>query len=286
MTDRASEIRLLDGGESSEYPPAGSDRLRMDLPVLDEVLPLTIDVPQREIRLAEIVPLIRAIDDRVVPVYLRAAAAEGRTIYCRKGCNGCCDRYLIICSPAEMYYQMEFIEAMPPDRRSAVRGWLDRLAALAGECGLPQRLSDVPEGERPLDLVEEWWLEQGMDVCPFHAGDGCGSYPQRFLACREHHAESPPENCVAHRTRRMRVPLTLVPVPCELEERLTGEPGGAVSLPLMKLWSDARQAEARRTWPAREVVECLLEILDEDAAKAQQLSTGAVVYRPEPPEES
>ena len=49
---------------------------------------------------------------------------------------------------------------------------------------------------------------------------------------------------------------------------------------LAYLWADARQADARRTWPAVEVVDRLFAILARTAADAQQLRAGVVVNDP------
>ena len=282
MTEPSPGIRLLDPADRAEGgdPPAGFVRRRVDLPVRDEVLPIAVDVPDRPMRLAEAVPLVYAIDDRLIGMYLRHAEQAGREIYCKKGCGVCCTRYLIVYSPAEMYHVMDVIEQMPPGRQRPIRDWLEQMARLARQTGLIDRLTHAGPDEKPLDMIEKWWFEQGRTRCPFLQDDSCGIYAHRFVACREFYSHSGPEHCEHLQTIRMPTPLSAIDVLWQLEDRLTAAGGGVLTLPLMKLWADVRTEEARRTWPAVEIVDPLFAILAETARQAQRLTTGATVNPP------
>lgn len=277
------DIRLLDAGGAAGEPPTGFARRAVELPVRDEVLRLAVDVPDRPIRLAEIVPLVYAIDDRLMVIYLRQIGAYHKPIFCRKGCIACCGSYLIVFSPAEMYYQVERLASLPPAEARPVWDRLEQTARLAEETGLIDRLKAAEPHEKPLDLIEQWWRQQDDRSCCFLRDGDCGIYPHRFVVCREFYSHTPPESCAACEAARMATPLSLVNTLWQLEQRLTGESGGALSLPLMKLWAEVRTAEARRTWPADRVVEELFDCLAETAAEAGRLTTGAVVERPDPP---
>ncbi|HUS91974.1 MAG TPA: hypothetical protein VM695_08990 [Phycisphaerae bacterium] len=279
MENASNALRILDPEQEGGDVPAGFFRRAVDLPVRDEVLRIVVDVPDRPLRLAEAVPLVHAIDDRLVAVYLRQAERGRKPIYCRRGCSACCERFLIIFSPAEMYYLRERIEAFPPERRQRVLDWFDAQADRARRGGLIDRLRNLPTGEDPMDAIERWWRQQDRTACPFlHAAEGvCGLYGQRFVACREYYSQAPRDHCARRATARMPMPLNLMSVLWQLEQRLTGEPIGAMSLPFFKLWSDLRKDQARRTWPAVQVVDTLLDILAETAAAARQLSAGAIV---------
>ena len=281
--DAQHRIRLLtQAQENAGPPPPPFVRRSVDLPVRDETLHVACDVPDRAMRLAEIVPLVHEIDDRLMAIYLRQAAEQGLRIFCRKGCDACCHRYLVVFPPAEMYYQLERIESLPEDRRRSVGRWLDRTAELARSTGLIERLKNVAAGEKPLDIIKDWWLSREDGTCPFLVDAACSIHPHRFLACREHYSHSPPECCANVEINRMSTPLTLINSLWQLEQALTGEPGGVLSLPLMKLWADVRTAEARRTWPAVEMIDHLFGLFAEAAAAAQRLRGGVTVDRPEP----
>ena len=275
------DIRLLDeSAETAGPPPEGFVRRQAALPVRDDTLDLVVDVPDRPMRLAEIVPLVCDLDDRLMAIYLRQAAAQGRPVFCEKGCSVCCHcGYLILYSPAEMYYLMEALDARDDEWAAAVRHRLDEMAAAARQSGLIERLHRLEPGDRPLDIIEQWWIEQDDHRCPFLADGICSNYPRRFIACREHYSHAPPKCCEKRQPSRVPMPLNLINALWQVEQELTGEPGGALSLPLMALWAEARQAEARRSWPAVEMVDRLLEILERSAAEAA-LRRGTVVVPP------
>ena len=54
-----------------------------------------------------------------------------------------------------------------------------------------------------------------------------------------------------------------------------------LSVPLMKLWSDARVAEAKRTFPAVEMIETLFGLWQAAAENARRLRGTATVNRGE-----
>ena len=280
-------VRLLDASAEAQSPPAGHVRRCVDLPVRDDVLHIAADVAVRDIRLAEIVPFVRRADDRLMEVYLRQLPAQAKEVYCRRGCGVCCQVYLIVLSPAEMYYQMEMIESLGPDERRRVTEWLAAAGLRARQDGLIDRLRSCGPADKPLDIVDKWWQTQppADRTCPFLnvAAGACAYYADRFIACREHYSHNPPERCAKLQTDRMATPLTLINSLWQLEGRLAGEGGGVIELPLMKLWADARRTDAARTWPAVEVVDRLFEILVETAVDAQRLRASAVVERDDGP---
>ena len=282
METNDDAIRILDAAGEAADPPAGFVRRVVVLPVRDEALRVAADVPDRPMRLAEVVPLVHAIDDRLMAVYLRHAAEQRREIFCRKGCSACCERFLIIFSPAEMYYVRERMDSLPADGRRRIEAWLGDKLAAARRTGLIERLGDLRPGEDAMDVIERWWRDQDATACPFLVDGACGIYEHRFVACREYYSHAPATNCARRATARMPIPLNLVNLLWRLEQRLTGRPTGAVSLPFMGMWAELRREEAQQTWPAVEMVDALLGILTDTADAARQLSAGATVDREEP----
>lgn len=276
-------LQLLDDEQQAAGAPAGPlVRRSVDLPVRQEVLHVATDVPDRPVRLAEIVPLVHQIDERLVAIYLRHARHSHREVFCRKGCSFCCDKCLIVYSPAEMYYICEVLRSLPREMQRHVGAWLEGTADKARQTGLIDRLRGLSADDKPLDIIERWWREQDDTACPFLTDGACGIYAHRFVICREYYSQAPPDYCARMVTARMPVPLNLIDVLWQLEQRLTGKPCGALSLPFMKLWADLLTAEAARTWPALEMVEALFAILSEAATAAQRLGGSAFVPPPEP----
>jgi len=281
MSNERDAIRVVDPGQVSDGPPAGFFRREIDLPVRQEVLHVAFDVPDRPLRLAEAAPLVWAIDDRVMAVHLRHAREQDREVFCRKGCWACCERFLIVLSPAEMYAIHELIDTFEPERKQRVETWFDEKFEQARRTGLVDHLRSLPAGTDPLDVIEQWWRDQPDTECVFldREEGSCSIYPYRFIACREYCSMLPPSYCARRATARLAIPLNLINVLWQLEQRLTGEPTGAVSLPFLAMWVGLRAEQALRTWPAREMINALLAILADTAAAAQHLTTGTVVAR-------
>jgi len=287
MTDN-SPIRLLDeasrgDGQVTGSPPAGYVRRRVDLPVREDLLRIELDVAEEsKARLVDAVGVIRRIDDRVVSSCLAQAASEGVVPFCRMGCHPCCESYLLMLSPAEMYYQMELLDNLEASLATGVRAWFARFADGIRCSGLLEKLQNLTPKARPLDIIQEWFNRQDDRACPFlNATEGvCRIYEDRFICCREFHSLRPPADCACHQTSRLAITPSLLDVPCDLEARLTGEPVGAITMPDLQLWYEIRTAEAARTWPAVLVAEELLACLADAAAQSQRLRASVTVDPP------
>jgi len=274
---------LLEEPAGGRPPPAeGTVRRRVVLPIRQEMLPLTADAACRPARLAGIIPLIHAIDDRLMAIYLRHAAQQHKQVFCREGCSTCCRRFLVLLSPAEMYYLMEQMPSLPPRRQRHARDWFAAVTEKAKRAGLIDRLRGLRPDDKPLDIVEQWWCGQADTACPFLDVEtgACGIYPIRFVACREYCSHAPPEHCARRATARMPLPLNLFNVPWQLEQALSGQPRGAIELPLLDIWREILSGQADRTWPAPAMLDELFRILVETADQAQDLGGGDVVARP------
>lgn len=286
-----SPIRLLDdsprdGGQVAAPPRPGFVRRQVDLPVRDDRLHVVLDVAEDSTaRLAEVVPVIRRIDDRIVRMCLAQAAEEGREPLCRRGCQPCCQSYLLVLSPAEMYYQMELLDSLEAPLAAGARQWFVRHAAEIRRSGLLDRLRNLGPRDRPLDIIQQWFNRQEGRTCPFlDVAEGvCRIYEDRFICCREFHSLRPPADCARHETSRLAITPSLLDVPCDLEARLTGQPVGAITMPALQLWYEIRTVEAARTWPAPHLADELLAALAGAAGQAQLLRASVTVERPAKP---
>jgi len=286
-----SPIHLLDeppqdDGQVAAAPRHGFVRRQVDLPIRDELLRVVLDVAEdSEARLVDAVGIIRHVDDRVIRSCLAQAAREGIEPLCRRGCHPCCESYLLLLSPAEMYYQMELLDSLEASLATGARAWFARFADEIRRSGLLERLRNLATGDRPLDIIQEWFNRQEDRACPFlDVAEGvCRIYEDRFICCREFHSLRPPADCARHQTSRLAITPSLLDVPCDLEARLTGEPVGAITMPDLQLWYEIRTTEAARTWPAVLVADELLACLVAAAAQSQLLRTSVSVDPPAGP---
>src|SRR5262245_43239961 len=85
--------------------------------------PLQVDakVPTGRARLDELLPALRAIDDRLIDAAVAGHEAAGERISGAKGCSACCRRQPVPVTPPEAFALARLVDALPEPRRSAVR---------------------------------------------------------------------------------------------------------------------------------------------------------------------
>src|SRR5258705_13651646 len=122
--------------------------IRLRLRILGEPLAVEAPGPPERVRLDEVLPLLRAIDDRAVDLAVRRSEAKGKTVSCRKGCSACCRAQPVPVTPPEAYALLRLVENLPAPRpaqgpapfadpvpRLRAAGVADRFLLLRGFCG-------------------------------------------------------------------------------------------------------------------------------------------------------
>ena len=155
-------------------------KVRIALRVLGEPVVVETPRPAEAVRLDEVLPFLRAVDDRAIDIAVQRAEAEGEKVSCRKGCSACCRAQPVPITPAEAYALLRLVEALPEPRQCEVRArFADRTARLRA-AGLFD-----PFWQRPPDLTKDQaraiarrYFGLGL-VCPFLEYDACGIYTER-----------------------------------------------------------------------------------------------------------
>src|ERR1700733_7332324 len=95
--------------------------IRLQLRILGE--PVSIEAPQppERVRLDEVLPLLRDIDDRAVDLAVKRTEAEGKSVSCCKGCSTCCRAQPVPVTPPEAYALLRLVEKLPEPRRTEIR---------------------------------------------------------------------------------------------------------------------------------------------------------------------
>jgi len=156
---------------------------------------VTVPVPDREMRVADFLPVLHGLQDAVTLGVVKDVEGSGKQISCRAGCGACC-RQPVPISESEAVRLAELVASMPASRREHVRARFDGALRTLESHGLLERLrafSSVDRTER-MRLGGEYL--QLRIPCPFLEDESCGIYDDRPLRCREFLVTSPPENCV------------------------------------------------------------------------------------------
>lgn len=233
-------------------------------------LRVTIDLPDRPIRLAELAALVQPIDDRAFELACARAATEA-PISCREGCAACC-RQLVPVSPAEALRLAELVDALPEARRAVVRARFDarRERVERSWIGYALRHRLAEEGARATELALAYHKLQLE--CPLLEGERCSIYDDRPAVCREYAVVTRKENCrFPGRTVVRRVPIALAF--SEALGRVSAARLGVeeTRVPLLEAlaWVEAHEGARRRTFPAEGLLEELVGALADEAERAR-----------------
>ncbi len=258
-------------GKSSmhERRQSGAKTLGFELDILGEPVPFDLEVADRSARLADIAPLAQTVSTRLCMATLDRLRTKGSCVPCRKGCSACCS-YLVPLSVPETFRIAEELRAMPADEsRPLMQSSLDTARTI-----LERMPSDfeVDESATANDGIRskqlgDWYAGLGL-ACPFLSDGLCVPYEQRPIACREHMVTSPETSCdIAGNDEpdAVKMPVSVLECLGQLTAELEDREVEAVMLPLALPWTQENVERSRRTWPAVDVVERFVEILQATA---------------------
>jgi Fe-S-cluster containining protein len=238
------------------------EKVPVEFRVLNETVSAEIEPMPERIRLDEILPLLRVLDDQFLGVAIRK---NGQPVTCAKGCSACCKIQPVPVTPAEAYGLLLLVEAMPEPRRGEILSRFGDCVARVQEAGLAETYL---EG-RPAASMEEakanvqHYLDLQL-VCPFLEDDACNIYEIRPFTCREYLVTSPKEFC----TDPLSFPVERVPQIVSggstilgTAAGLTGASGYTVPLTLALVFAERHREALAKTYPATEVVSRSLQTL-------------------------
>lgn len=155
-----------------------------------------VAMPAEPVALESMLPLARALTDRVVELATHAEEAAGRRVSCRAGCGACC-RQLVPVSEVEARRLRDLVAALPEPRRSAVRARFAEAHRRLEQAGLLEPLRDDDRNARSRDergRLGRAYFAAGIP-CPFLEDESCSIHPERPLTCREYLVTTPPDRC-------------------------------------------------------------------------------------------
>ena len=263
------KLSLMDPESSDSPTPAAPDSaappevldLALDTP--DGMLRARLAIPPGTLRLSELALSAMALSERIVGLAVRREAQADNAVSCRKGCGVCC-RQLVPVSPPEAWIIADVLGAWPAPRRAAVLERFEAITRVLHEGGYRERLLQAKLTDEEVRDLGRDYFNLGQS-CPFLDDQGaCSIYPCRPSICREYLVTSPPECCAdpfGQPVRRITVSVRLSQALAQLTAELLGGEPRVMPLVLVPAWAAEHAAEARRQWPARPLLERLLELM-------------------------
>lgn len=266
-------IAILEGADPSiNRSRSGAEIIGLELDILGEPLNLRIAVGKQRAKLADIVPLARAVCQKITGTVVGKIRHEQDRVPCRPGCAACC-HYLVPLSVPEAFRLVEEALTMPQARRRL----MERLWLMAARRILTRKPPQTPihqmteasaDSDIHSSLISNWYRNSKL-TCPFLQQRMCTIYDFRPLACREYFVKGSERACgggcgVAE---KIEMPVHIVEVLSRLASDLEGTSIEAVMLPLVLVWHQDNLHRAQQTWPAAAMVERFVEIVRETASE-------------------
>jgi len=275
---RRPEIRLH--AEPPAATAAGAVVLAAEFPFAGRNVALHVEVPDRRLSLADVVPLAREVCDRLTEAVIGAVQAAGRDISCRKGCGVCCTNHLVPLTVPEAFRLQQEFDALPAGRRGELDRAFTGAAEEVDESGLAEDYGRLDKADplserRQRDLAGKWWSQRHFP-CPLLARDACSLYPFRPIPCREFLVVSPPERCATNTETRVRRPFSVHDVLADWAAEMEGTAPTLVLLPNFLPWTQGKVSRSQRTWRGPGMVRRWLDRLTATAAQADAGYAGPV----------
>lgn len=213
-------------------------------------LRMSVSVSSGPMRLNDLLPLVRNLDDAIIQATLKSVEAGGQTISCKRGCGACC-RQLVAISTVDAQSLAELVAAMSPERQSVIRARFDQRVRRLEDAGLLDR--EEPIGDRALVIKDCGSRDASLQElsrryfrlqmsCPFLEDEACSIYAERPMVCREYQVTSPAERCAnlfEQPVDRVEMPVHLGDVIARTAQRVNEVPAYSVPLVLALEWSEA-----------------------------------------------
>lgn len=228
----------------------GRDDLKLHLRVLDEDHQITTQVRIGPTKLMELLPPARAISEGVSAIAVADEVAQGKAISCKAGCGACC-RQVVPIAPAEAVRIADVVEAMPKERRRAVKKRFEAALRRLEQVGLldPRRLRGQAALVSPERDPKAAWEDaskryfEAQIPCPLLEDESCGIYPERPMVCREFLVTTPAELCAKLSTevRDVPRPVRMSEVMTDVTNEMLGRDDRCLPLVLSLEWAAAHR---------------------------------------------
>jgi Fe-S-cluster containining protein len=230
------------------------EKVSLEYRVGNESVTTEVEVPSEQIRLDEILPVLRVLDDQLSTIAIRKG---GHAVTCAKGCSACCRIQPVPVTPVEAYGLRLLVNAMAEPRRTEVLARFEYCVAQLEAVGLKDIYLEgrKASSDEQAQANAKKYLDLKL-VCPFLEDDACSIYEARPFSCREYFVTSPKELCVDPISLPVQRVTPLVSGAMAIlgaTADLTGTKGYTVPLTLALLYSDGHAESMAGMYPGRQV---------------------------------
>jgi Fe-S-cluster containining protein len=243
--------------------------IRVNFTVNGRSIHVEAAVPEGPARLDELLPALRAIDDRMIGITVARQDAAGQPISCRKGCSACCRMQPVPITAPEAFAVARLVDALPEPRRGAVRTAFTAAVArvrAAGLYDLLMRRDSLNTREAALATARRY-MALALP-CPFLVNDSCSIYAERPFVCRQYLVTSPPKFCDApldNPVKPVKTPARFATALLNAAQALTGRTQYTVPLVLALECAEANKKNLTLTHDGKTAFSTVMGYLRESA---------------------
>jgi Fe-S-cluster containining protein len=222
-------------------------------------------VPDRKVRLDELLPALRTIDDRLIDAVVETVEANGERVSCAKGCSTCCRAQPVPVTPPEAFALASLVERLPEPRRAKVRAGFAAAAERLRAAGLYDTYMrrDPALTREAARAVARRYFALSI-ACPFLEDDACSIYADRPFVCRQYLVTSPPDLCQSpldNPVKPVRAPAAFATAMLAVGKTLSGRAQYTVPLVLALDCARESRTDLARTYDAKTAFGHVLRIL-------------------------
>lgn len=241
--------------------------VELKLDIFGESIPFRFRYKDEPATLLDIAHVAKSLSERINPIVQRKVYESGFAIPCGAGCAACCC-FLILLSPPETIRLVEEIAMKMPikQRKDLIQSYGEVAKRTFGQLPkhlIPKNADNVSNSE--IRDISNWYTAL-QQPCLFLRNDSCSIYTQRPIVCRDFLVTGTSSHCqvgTAGVPFAVEMPLKLGDVLRRLVGELEGVTQKGIFLHDIFTWYEANKELRERTWPARMLVESLVEIIHE-----------------------
>ncbi len=261
-----ADIQLIDSGNdlcASRFD--GREVISFDFDLCGENLQFNISAGTGMVGLGAIVPVARAICDKITDCVVQKNIEQGRRIPCCQGCSNCC-KYLVTVSSAEVFSFADDVKKLD----SLFYKYVQRKALLACKKMLKKK-SPVFSSNYQLDALSDWYKSLNFS-CPFLFEGHCSIYDVRPIACREYFITGSPNVCKSKRgsAEVLQMPVSLANILNDFCAEMEGQSDVSIMLPLFQVWANENSERKMRQFPAEHMVRTFVELFEKAVLKNKE----------------
>jgi Fe-S-cluster containining protein len=231
-------------------PADGYTVAEFSLKVGERQLQATAQIPAGNVRIADLLPVLRKFNDAVIGVAVADATDAGEAISCRAGCGACC-RQPVPIGEAEAVALLEWADALPVEQQEELRERFRKAAERLEAKGMLERTRGSNALRERAEIIRFAldYFQAGVP-CPFLVNESCSIHPIRPMKCREYLVTSPAVNCAsptAETIKKVDLPKSFSKILFHLEDHMAPGWGRWVPLVLLFEWGANHRQLPQRT---------------------------------------